>query len=122
MPRFVNVTPAEYENQKGVDIEIQCPGDQLITINVYVDVIEECLLKAEMDGEVLLHTSIDAASYVPALFSFSDDETYLYVKYDRHELHIKLEGEGIVLDVWEMQGQEGECIDTSNLMFAELEV
>ena len=59
-------------------------------------------------------SEVTAAELYP---SVSDCGNYLYVKALDYEVHVKLEGEGLVADIYDAGD---ECVDTASVLYAEI--
>ncbi|WP_415912472.1 hypothetical protein [Neptuniibacter sp. QD37_11] len=122
MKKFLSAINTQYQNKRGMDVEIQVSEGCAVKASVYVDTTESIVLRVQVGDDRVLDVAVCAAAYVQAEVSYSDDLSYCYLKFGVFEVHIKLESEGVVFDVWEIDGADGECIDTGYLFDEDLEV
>jgi hypothetical protein len=120
--KFTSIKPTNFDKQKGVDIDIEHNGE-VTTFNVWCDIIDtdNPIIRTSINNgsDSLILTSVEMADFKEPDVSYSDDKTYCYVTYASNSLHIKIDDEGIVLDVWD-QNNEDCSVDTIYVLFDEL--
>ena len=128
---FSEVNPIQPETQMGVNVVIDydSPHEDIdfsgskATLNVWCDNEEgNTILRTTLNNSAdsLLLVIVEKADFKQPSVTYSDDKTYCYVRFASNTLHIKLEDEGIVLDVWN-DGNEHESVDTNYVFYEELQ-
>lgn len=104
MHTFQKVENTDFDNQKGADISI-CNGEQSSLLNVWVDNIEKDdvrIFVTHENNDELLRIMLDSSEFKLPEISYSEDRSYCYLTFNDVQIHIKLEGEGIIIDAWDM--------------------
>jgi len=123
MNKFEKVVQTDFEKQKGANVQII--GDEgSALLNVWADIIDNddprFFVTLNNDNELLI-VNVDTSEFKLPDISFSDDRTYCYLKFNKCQVHIKLEGEGVVIDVWDMTDPtEEEVINSTYSYWSEL--
>ena len=114
MKKFISATPTVSANQLGFAIAISL-GTVSTTLNVFACNIDEFTIRTQIDDsdELTTITSVKESNFVKPQVTLSEDGSYQYVKFGDVEVHIKLEDEGIVVDVWDTTDNENGSINTS---------
>lgn len=120
--KFGLISPSIYALQKGIDIVVSDEGYS-ITLNVFCDVSERDnpTIRVSVNGgaDNLILVSVNADDFKEPGVSFSEDKSYCYVVFSNNGVHIKLEDEGVVLDVWDSSNDIDGAIDTNYIFFSE---
>jgi hypothetical protein len=128
-PLFTATRPIDGPHKKGMDIDIVVPDapNEVSTLNVWVDTMDtdemaQLTLRATLNNgaDSLILCTVENSDNRAPVVTYSDDKTYCYVTFDKHALHVKLEGEGLVLDVWETDAGGDGSIDTNYVLYQEL--
>lgn len=109
--------------QDGVNVTVANGEDQGM-LTFWVDTIEQdnprIFTQLNQDENILNTTVVLSDNKMPEV-SFSEDRTYCYIKYDIHQVHVKLEDEGVVVDIWMICDSDAEqIIDSTYLEWNEL--
>lgn len=124
MTHFTNNTQFNNQTEKGMIIGFSHEGKRF-GLHVWVDNSEpdNVLLRTTLDGnpDSLILVTVELSDFTSPDVSYSEDKTYCYVTFNNNSLHIKLDDEGVVLDVWDSQNDEHGSIDTSYFFYTDLE-
>ena len=112
----------DFIDQKGCDVTIE-RGGKLTVFSVWCDAIEPThrtvrVMQNDSDGELLIVTVEESDYKVPSV-TYSDNKSYCYITFNSVSIHIKLEDEGVVVDVWDSSDAIA-AVDTTYLFYNEL--
>lgn len=124
MKRFQQffVKQCKFPHQRVALVGFNSPVGEIL-LDVVTDNTAEPVLRVGWKGhdEALLLADVDNSEMVAPTITESNDGTYLYLKFNTCEVHIKAESEGLVMDVWEMQGDDPEWITTAAIAFCDID-
>lgn len=122
--QFVQQKLTDFERQKGCNITIKSEDTETL-FNIWCDTLEAdqttIRVTENNDGELLIVTASNVDFKLPTV-SYSDDKTFCYITFYNNSVHIKLNEEGIVFDVWDSTDEENGSIESTYLYYGELEV
>lgn len=120
--KFTQTKLTDFKLQKGCYISIN-DGDTETILSVWCDTSEDnnttLRVTENYDNEILIVT-VDHADFTRPTISYSDDNSYCYVTFNNHSVHIKLADEGVVFDVWDSENDEEGSVESTYLFYDEL--
>lgn len=123
MANFTNNTAFKNEKENGIIVGCEHEGYRF-GLHVWVDNSEKegITLRTTLDDSPnsLILVTVSPEDFIEPTVTYSDDKTYCYVTFNNNSLHIKLESEGVVLDVWDCEDDQNGSIDTNYIFYNEL--
>ncbi|MDK9793795.1 hypothetical protein [Vibrio sp. D431a] len=120
-PSFTSYEITNFSNQKGTNIGFSHDHHSHV-LNVFVD-NTECPTTLRVchndDSSAIILTNVSNDEYKEPVVAFSEDKAYCYVTFRNVELHVKIDDESLVFDVWDKTNDE--CIDTNTLGYEDIE-
>jgi len=121
MKQFQEVVITNSSKQKGASVPI-ANTEHSATLNVCVDIAEtnEPSITVKLNNkEQVLFTDTSMEEFVLPTISFSDDRTYCYLIFTDFQVHIKIECEGVIIDVWLLDKSDDEQVVESTYLYWE---
>jgi hypothetical protein len=104
----------DYEDQKGANITLEIEGNESV-FSVWIDILEEgnTTLRVihDFEDDILVHT-VELEDFKIPEVTYSDDKTYCYITFNGHSVHVKLDDECVVFDVWDSSNEDGTANST----------
>lgn len=122
MKTFEKVLRKNFGEQKGADVYVS-DDNQTRVLSVWMDKIDPAdsrVFVALDTEETLLSVSMFTVSLKMPELSFSEDLKYCYLKFGECEVHIKLDDEGVVVDVWDMSSEPEDVVESASLFYVDL--
>tara|TARA_B100000809_G_scaffold240744_1_gene263340 strand:+ start:829 stop:1215 length:387 start_codon:yes stop_codon:yes gene_type:complete len=111
----------DYDDQKGANITLEIDGNESV-FSVWIDVLDEgnTTLRVIQDFEedILTYTVEPEDFKIPEV-TYSDDKAYCYITFNGHSVHIKLDDECVVFDVWDSSDEDG-AVDSTYIDYNKL--
>ena len=112
----------DFIDQKGCDVTIE-RGGKLTVFSVWCDAIEPAertVRVRQNDERELLIVTVDKLDYKVPSVTYSDNKSYCYITFNSVSVHLNLDDEGVVVDVWDSPDAIA-VVDTTYLFYNELD-
>ena len=113
----------DFSCQKGCDVTIESCEGKLTVFSVWCDAIEPAertVRVRQNDERELLIVTVDKLDYKVPSVTYSDNKSYCYITFNSVSVHLNLDDEGVVVDVWDSPDAIA-VVDTTYLFYNELD-
>lgn len=123
--KYSSTKKIDNAHQKGFDINVELEGNTT-TFSAWCDIMDKdnptIRVSVNHGAEHLILVSVEQEDFKTPEVTYSEDKKYCYITFKNNSLHIKLDDEGIVFDVWDKTDDENGSIDTNYVLYQEFEL